>query len=355
MGSLVPDVQKIAVLRANSLGDFVFCLPALAALRTAYPAAEIVLLARAWHAQLLAHRPGPVDRVLVMPENALGDQHGVERAAPELVQSFLDDARAEHFDLALQLHGGGRNSNPVVLQLGARITAGLATDDAPRLDRTVPYVYFQNEVLRYLEVVRRVGAVTEALEPCLTVTPADRAEASRLLPASARRLVALHPGATDPRRRWAPAAFARVGGALLQQDVDVIVTGGRAEEELAQSVLDQLPAGARNLCGQLSLGGLVGALAACDVVVANDTGPLHLAGAVGTSTVGIYWCGNLINGGPLFRTRHRPFASWQMTCSVCGANTITGRCRHEVSFVDEVAVEDVLLATRQLLDERACS
>ncbi|MBV9358778.1 MAG: glycosyltransferase family 9 protein [Chloroflexi bacterium] len=353
MGSLVPGVRKIAVLRANSLGDFIFCLPALAALRAAYPAAEIVLLARAWHAQLLAHRPGPVDRVLVMPENALGDQHGVERAAPERLASFLDEARAEHFDLALQLHGGGRNSNPVVLQLGARVTAGLATDDAPRLDRTVPYVYFQNEVLRYLEVVRRVGAVSKALEPCLAVTAADREEASRLLPASSARLVALHPGATDPRRRWSPAAFARVGRALLEQDVDLIVTGGPDEQELARCVLDQMPNGARNLCGQLSLGGLVGALAACDVVVANDTGPLHLAAAVGTSTVGIYWCGNLINGGPLFRTRHRPFASWRLTCNVCGANTITFRCAHEVSFVDEVPVDDVLLATRQLLADRA--
>jgi ADP-heptose:LPS heptosyltransferase len=353
MDSLVSDVRKIAVLRANAVGDFIFSLPALDALRRAYPDAEIVLLGRAWHRAFLADRPSPIDRVLVLPEGALGDQKGVAPAAPALVQAFLEGVRGEGFDLALQLHGGGRNSNPVVLQLGARVTAGLATDDAPPLDRTVPYVYFQNEVLRYLEVVRLVGAVPLELPPHLAVTEADAAEAAAMLPQHPARLVALHPGATDPRRRWSPAAFARVGSALLDDGVELIVTGGEGEEALVESVLEQMPAGAHNLCARLSLGGLVGALAACDVVVANDTGPLHLAAAVGASTVGIYWCGNLINGGPLFRTKHRPLASWRLDCTACGANTITSGCSHEVSFVDDVRVDDVLCASRQLLADAA--
>ena len=63
----VSDVLKIAVLRANGLGDFLFILPALEALRAAYPQAEIVLLANAWHASFLAGRPGPIDRVVVVP------------------------------------------------------------------------------------------------------------------------------------------------------------------------------------------------------------------------------------------------------------------------------------------------
>src|SRR5687767_9031601 len=63
----VPDVERIAVLRANALGDFIFILPALDALRAAYPQAELVLLGAPWHAELLRDRPGPVDRVLVVP------------------------------------------------------------------------------------------------------------------------------------------------------------------------------------------------------------------------------------------------------------------------------------------------
>src|SRR2546430_14707651 len=63
----VPGVRRIAVLRANALGDFIFALPALEALRAAYPQAEIVLLAKKWHATFLQGRPGPVDRVIVVP------------------------------------------------------------------------------------------------------------------------------------------------------------------------------------------------------------------------------------------------------------------------------------------------
>src|SRR6266851_7516846 len=63
----VPGVRRIAVLRANALGDFIFALPALEALRAAYPQAEIVLLAKKWHATFLQGRPGPVDRVVVVP------------------------------------------------------------------------------------------------------------------------------------------------------------------------------------------------------------------------------------------------------------------------------------------------
>ena len=63
----IDDVRKIAVLRANALGDFIFILPALEALRAAYPEAEIVLLGRPWHAEFVESRPMPVDRAVVIP------------------------------------------------------------------------------------------------------------------------------------------------------------------------------------------------------------------------------------------------------------------------------------------------
>ncbi|MDT4997347.1 MAG: hypothetical protein QOD45_1415, partial [Pseudonocardiales bacterium] len=67
---LVRDVRRIAVLRANSIGDFVLALPALAALRSAYPSAQITYLGDTWHPVLLAGRPGPWDQVTVVPPYA---------------------------------------------------------------------------------------------------------------------------------------------------------------------------------------------------------------------------------------------------------------------------------------------
>lgn len=343
MSQLVPDVKRIAVLRANALGDLMFALPALDALRAAYPDAELVLLGRAWHRDLLEARPGPVDRTVVVPpfEGSLGP---AERRS---LDQALDAVADEGVDLALQLHGGGRNSNPVVRSLGARVVAGLRTPDADPLDREVPYVYYQSEVLRLLEVVALVGALPRRLEPSFALTERDRAEAAAVVDGDTP-LVALHPGATDPRRRWPPERFAAVGDALAAAGASVVVTGSHGEHELVAAVVQAMANPARDLGGRLSIGGLAGLLARCAVVVGNDTGPLHLAAAVGAATAGVFWCGNVINAGAATRTRHRPSISWVLDCPACGANCITSSCEHEDSFVAGAGVDEVLVSALDL-------
>jgi ADP-heptose:LPS heptosyltransferase len=105
-------VERIAVLRATALGDFVFCMPALLALRAAYPRAEICLLGRPWHASFLRDRPGPVDRVIVVPPSRGVREEPGAAEDPRELDGFFARMRAERFDVALQMHGGGRWSNP---------------------------------------------------------------------------------------------------------------------------------------------------------------------------------------------------------------------------------------------------
>ncbi|MEU4565700.1 glycosyltransferase family 9 protein [Micromonospora sp. NPDC023956] len=353
----VPDVARIAVLRANALGDFIFVLPALDALRAAYPGAELVLLGAPWHAKLFRDRPGPVDRVLVVPPAA-----GIRGRDPGEPESAMDDflaaARAEHFDLALQVHGGGANSNPIVSGLGARVTAGLRAEDAPPLDRWLRYVYYQHEVIRYLEVAALVGAPATTVLPSLPVTGADRAEARAVLGEPVRPRVALHPGATDTRRRWPAERFAEVARELATDGYEVLVTGTPGEQEVVDRVVAAAGVPVRPQVGTLSLGALAACYADCALVVSNDTGPLHLAAAVGTPTVGVYWVGNLINTGHPLRRRHRPIMSWTVHCPVCGVDCTPGlyparpgdgECPHRDSFVSDVPTVEVVEAAHELL------
>jgi ADP-heptose:LPS heptosyltransferase len=345
---LIPEVRKIAVLRANAIGDFLFTLPALESLRAAYPQAEIVLLGRHWHADFLADRPGPVDRVVVVPPSRGvngGEAQTEDRAE---LERFFEAMRRERFDLALQLHGGGRHSNPFVLRLGARTTVGLKTPDAPPLDRWLPYVYFQPEIIRYLEVVALAGAAPVTLEPRLMVTERDLAESRRVVPEGGCPLAAIHPGAGDPRRRWPPEKFAAVGDALAEAGARVVVIGAGKERDLDQAVVENMRAEAENLWGRLSLGGLAGLLSRCAVVVSNDSGPLHLAAAVGAATVGVYWCFNLVNSSELTRARHRPVCSWLLDCPDCGRSCLHGRCEHTSSFVAHVPEREVIDAALEL-------
>ena len=106
-------------------------------------------------------------------------------------------------------------------------------------------------------------------------------------------------------------------------------------------------------CDRLSLNGLVGLLSRAMVLVSNDTGPLHLAAALGVATAGIFWCGNMINGAPLTRARHRAFPAWLSSCPVCGRRASEPRCEHDPSFVDEVQVDDVAGAALDLWTSRS--
>jgi ADP-heptose:LPS heptosyltransferase len=342
------------VLRANGIGDFVVAVPALEALRAAYPGAQITFLGLPWHAELLDGRPGPWDEVDVVPPypNMVAGS-SVDEAR---IEEFFARHKAAKYDLAVQLHGGGGNSNPFVQRLGARVTAGARDTnfDAPPLDRWVTYAYYQHEVLRFLEVVGLVGAPPVTLEPRLALTAADVRHADAALPATAQPLVVLHPGASDPRRRWPAVSFAALATALSEQGCRVVVVGhGQDDVTAAAEIAAASPA--IDLAGDLDMKALVGVLARARLVVANDSGPRHVAAALGTPTVGVYWAGNVINAGPLLRAHHRIGVSFRQTCPVCGVNQAsigTERCPHDDSFVADVTVEEILGHSVNLLEGR---
>jgi ADP-heptose:LPS heptosyltransferase len=340
---------KIAVLRANAIGDFVVSLPALEALRHTYPEAEIVLLAKEWHAAFLAGRPGPIDRVVVIPPYpGVNVEAGIPENREEL-EAFFDRMAAERFDMAVQMHGGGRYSNPFVLRLGARLAAGSRTPDAAPLDRWVPYMRWQHEVLRYLEVVSLLGAAGPVLEPRLTVTRSDLDECCSAVPELSRPIALLHPGTTEPERRWPSEKFARVGDALAATGAQVLVSGDEEDGPIAEAVLSAMEAEAQNLAGRLGLGGLAGLLSRASVVVANDTGPLHLAQAVGAATVGLYSAFNLMTYGPLTRLRHRPAISWRIERPECNRHAAGLSCEWCASLISDITVEEVRSSALDLL------
>lgn len=343
-------VERIAVLRPNAVGDFVFALPALHALRAAYPQAHISYLGKRWHHEFLDGRPGPWNEVVVLPPLAgVGAPEDVVVDAAAL-EPCLQPLRARRFDLAIQMYGGGRHSNPFVAALGARVTLGLQAPDAPPLQLNLPYVRWRNERARLLELVGLVGARPQDLAPRLAVTAADEAMLRAcLVPESGRPLVVLQPGASDPRRRWPLAHFAAVGDALAARNALLVINGGADETALCASLARSLKAPAADLAGRLPLGGLAALLARASLVVSNDTGPLHLAQAVGARTVGIYWFMNLLASAPLVAQGQHELFSVRTHCPVCGLDNVHGRCEHEACFVDDVSVEAVMEAAQDLL------
>lgn len=359
-GSVFPDVRRIAVLRGGGLGDLMFAMPAITALARAYPQAEITLLGTPVARALLEHRAGPVAEVVELPF-AEGVRPGAED--PDALDAFFAEMKRRHFDLAVQLHGGGRFSNPFLLRLGARHTIGSRTEDAAMLERTIPYIYYQHEQLRGLEVAGLAGAGAHELEARLTVTGEEQENACRRLDRRTRGLITIHPGATDPRRRWPAQRFAEVATRVVADGCQVVIVGDDSDADAAEMVVSAVravcgdDAPVMSLAGDISLQELLGVLAVSDVVLGNDSGPRHLAMATGASTVGLFWMGNLLNAGPMGRTRHRAHVSWVTRCPECGADvTQVGwtaqRCEHDPSFLTEIGVDEVYADVVSLIGSR---
>lgn len=350
-------IKKIAVLRANALGDYIFVLPALQALRETFKEAEIVLLGRAWHKEYLLDRPGPVDRVVVVPLYGGISEYEGYVADENVLNEFFSEMQAEKFDMAFQLHGGGKNSNPFLLRLGAKLTIGLKTPDAAALNINVPYIYYFNETLRYLEVVGRVGARPKNIQPEISVTQGDIAEAKNILINPGHKPIAiLHPGASDLRRRWPGENFASLADYLVEQGFHVCITGLTWEREILDAIIEKIQHRDKiqDLSGLLSLGGTTGLLSFSDIIVSNDTGPLHVARALHKPTIGIFWCANIINASPATISLNRNLLSWTMNCPLCGVSTfnfkeVKSQCKHDTSFVADVTLNEVKEAIDDVL------
>lgn len=361
LGKRLAGVHRIAVLRAGGLGDLLFALPAIRALAAAYPSAEVTLLGTGLAAELLQRREGAPHRVVPLPRVPGVGVDPRERADEQEISMFVTRQRVEGYDLAAQMHGGGRFSNPFLLELGAGCTIGTRTPDAALLDRSIDYVAGQHEVMRWLEVAGLAGAPPVEIEPVVQATEIERELGLAFRGAVDRPLVAMHPGATDLRRRWPVERFTALAASLARDGVRVVLLGSADDERrLCGRIVDALGletavAGlVEDASGRLAMPELVGLLSAADVMVGNDSGPRHLAQAVGTRTASVFWCGNLLNAGPLGRQRHRVQISWTTRCPVCGADctperVAAWRCEHDVSFVGDVPVEAVLADVRELL------
>lgn len=353
-GAPLPDVREVLVLRPNGIGDFVFALPALHALRRSYPEARLRLIGLPWHADFLRGRTSLIDEVLLMPAYAGVGLAPDAAPDPQAATAFLAARQAEHIDLALQMYGGGRYSNPFVRALGARLSVGAMTADAVPLDRSLAYGEPANRRLELLQIAALAGAAPCLPDPELQPLATDFLAAEAILPSEqGERLVIVHPGVGDPRRRWPAKHFAAVADALAQLGARIILSAGPGDTALVDAVASAMRTRPARFAMPPGLQALCGLLARARMLLANDTGPLHLALALGTPAVGIFWLSNLLEAAPLRPTLLRPAMAVRTACPICGQENRRSRCPHDASFVADVTVDEVMQLACRLYGEVA--
>jgi ADP-heptose:LPS heptosyltransferase len=253
---------------------------------------------------------------------------------------FLQQMQAEQFDLAIQMHGSGVYSNPFTLMLGARVTAGFVRegDSAGCLDAALPMPSNMNEVRRVLALTTFLGASPQGEETEFPLWAEDIAAAQALLASVQPPLIGLHPAAREATKRWASERFA-IAGTVLQQQYGgtVVILGGLEELPLTESIAHKIAPSCLNLAGKTSLAVLGGVISQLSVLVTNDSGPAHIAYALGIPTVTLFGGTDPTVWGPLRNDRHRVLVH-NVPCRPCDY----GVCPVGYTCLENLTVEQVV-------------
>ncbi len=274
-GRPLPSAERLLVRAPNWIGDVVLSLPALRDLRRAFPAARLSVLARPWVAEL----------------------YRAVREVDEIVASRgpLADARSlrGRFDAAVLL------PNSFATALVARLAGiperwGYATDGrAPLLTRRcrVPAaVRGRSQVYYYRAMLEGLGLATDgAPDATLACPEAWAAEGASLLGDDGPWIGVNAGAAYGSAKRWLPERFAAAADLVARRvGAKVAIVGGAAEREIGATIAGELRAPSRLLAGETTLAGLVGVLSRLRLLLTNDSGPMHLAAALGTPLVAVF-------------------------------------------------------------------
>jgi heptosyltransferase-2 len=338
-GTIPPDtLRRVLVRFPNWLGDTVMALPALRSLRDAAPAAELWCLGP-WVGDVLADEPG-IARRLPPSRNLRGRLSQARRLARArfdlalILPNSLETALAGWLARARWRVGYAAEGRGVLL------THALRADDG-----------FVHQSTAYLRLLRPLGIEERRPEAALAVDPARRSEARRLLdqaePAGRGPRVGLQLGAAlGPAKLWAPERFAMLAMRLEARGIRPVLLGSAAARGLAERVQAAAGRGIPSLVGRDRPAILAALLAELDAFVGADSGPAHVAAAVGVPTVTLF--------GPTDPRLTAPLGSRQRAlwhpppCAPClrPACPIDHRCLGAIEVAEVEAAVVAALAAR---------
>lgn len=352
------DARHILCIRLDALGDVVMTGPALRALRAGHPQRHITLLTSPQGAAVARLMP-EIDRVIEYAApwmKATPTRHDTRHE-----RHVMGQLRAQRYDAAVIFTVCTQSPLPAAL---LTYLAGIPRRLAHC--RENPYQLLTHwlidreaehgghEVQRQLDLVAAVGArcTDQRLAVRVPITAVRRVQ-QRLVQSgstSADARVVVHPGASAPARRYPAEHFATAARLLHERTgCTIIFTGSAAERELIETIRTALGAPSISLAGELDVAELAATIALCDVLVVNNTGPAHIAAALGTPVVDLYAQTNL---------QHTP---WQVESRVLFHDVPCRGCLKSIcpqghhDCLRRLAPERVAAAAAELLQQRVVS
>ncbi len=315
--------RNICVIKPSAFGDVVQSLPILRALRQRFPDARISWLINQGLDSLLVGHPH-IDHVIPYQRRGSWSDWG----------TTLRDLRRRQFDLVIDLQGLLR-TGVMTLATGAKWRVGLETArEGSRFSHNLTIPHSGRDVpahARYWRVAEAFGAGALPREADIAVDPADTAWAERQLRSLPSPILAVNPGARWVTKRWPIESFAAVTRRAVEElGLSVALVGGADERTLTDVVSAVLTEAGHarqvvNLAGMTTLKQLAAVAQQARFLLTNDSGPMHLAAAMGTPVVGLFLCTSPERSGPpgsqheLIRTNVACAASYKKQCPQSGS------------------------------------
>ncbi len=315
--------QRILLIRPDHLGDVLFSTPALHVLRTTWPAAHITALVGPWSAAILRHNRD-IDTLTTLPFPGFTRQAGPRPWHPyRLLWHQARRLRSERFDLAIVLRFDHWWGAWLAQLAGIPWRVGYAVAECqPFLTQVVPYQAGRHEVEQNLTLIEAVTGLPISsparLHFSVTTTAQAWVHAWRAQTGLAGQpLVAIHPGAGAAVKLWPAAAWATVIDGVLARGLAVVLTGSAAEAGLAAEIAGLVTGQIHTLVGATDLDQLAALFQQCRLAVGLDSGPMHLAVAVGAPTVHLYGPVAASTFGPWGDTVHHHVLTSDWACVPC--------------------------------------
>lgn len=339
--------MKILIVQTGFLGDVVLSTPLITALRRRFPESELSFLTTPAAAGLVTDHPALRETIIFDKRGTASGWRGLWRMAAEL--------RRRKFDIAFSLHKSLRTAALLVLagvpvRYGFREAAGAFLYSATAQRSDLPH-----DVLRNLALLRTIGAEPREQEAVLEIAlpAAARERAAGLLrPYHGRPVVVIAPGSVWLTKRWLPEGFARAAAHLQTRGNQVVLVGGTDDRSVAAEIRRACPPDVLDLTGNLTLAESAAVIAAAQLLITNDSAPLHLASAFRVPVVALF-CATVpeFGFGP-WQTRHVILGVPGLSCRPCGRHggnacpTGTHFCRNQLPAAEVIAAAESLLSDR---------
>jgi ADP-heptose:LPS heptosyltransferase len=329
--------HNILIIKPGAIGDLLQLTPVLRALRALFPASRISLLVgSAATAELFRHNPH-------VHETIVYEKKGEHRSLPSFLRLW-QRLHAARYDLVLNFQRS--NLKTWLLAASAFPCRVLVYHKSDRRDL--------HAVVNHLETIGPLGASSASLDLELFPGPEDRSFARGILASwtgDGRPVIALNPGASHPVNRWSAGQFSALADLLEEKlNAHIVIVGGTEDVKLAEDVARGTRSKPLSMAGKATLLQLAALLEQCDLLVSGDTGPLHVAAAVGTRVAALFGAADPARTGPVGRG-HRVIRAEDAACVPCRSrsceNSVHLDCMKKITPEKVFSVAADMLRSKQ--------